>query len=216
MLKLTVLGADSVLAADTCAACPHSPAGCCVAPPRYDWTDLGRVVAHGGHAWLLEQIRAGALRRVEHGYAIRRDKTRLSADRGAPRLAKCTFHAGDRGCTIETWQRPATCNFYLCESALEDAVREGQHAEAARAKHVHDALVSWFVAADRAIADEARARVLGSTPAQSEAAGSLLARVLGSTRAPRSAAGSLLAQEDVSELLRWLGQRFAERAQPTD
>ncbi len=156
-LKLSVAGPDSVLGSALCAICPHSPAGCCVAPPRYDWSDLARVVQHGHAAWLLERMQARRLLPVDHGFAIRRDKGRITPDRGAPRLAKCTFHDGARGCTIDPTQRPATCNFYLCESSLDDASRAGEHAAVAEARAVHDALVADFVRWDAALDARVRA-----------------------------------------------------------
>lgn len=164
-LKLAVAGPDSVLASALCATCPHSPAGCCVAPPRYDWSDLGRVVAHGGGSWLLEQIARKRLLPVAHGFAIRREKRRISADPGAPRLAKCTFHDGASGCTIDPRQRPATCNFYLCESALIDAEEQREQHDAARARALHDQLVADFVRWDQ----ELDARVRAEWPVDTRA-----------------------------------------------
>lgn len=140
-LKLVLAGPDSVLGSSLCAACPYSPAGCCVAPPRYDWSDLARVVVHGGAAWLVEQVAARRLVPVDHGLAIKREKRRVTASREAPRLAKCGFHDGGSGCTIEPTQRPATCNFYLCDAALA----EGEHYLAQAARTQHDRLVADFV-----------------------------------------------------------------------
>lgn len=144
-LRLTIAGADSVLASDLCASCSYSPAGCCVAPPRYDWSDLGRVVTHGGAEWLIAQLAAGRLLPIDRGLSVRREKRRVTADLTSPRLAKCTFHDGARGCTIEDKQRPSTCNFYLCDRALTESERSGDDRSAAQARSVHDALVTDFV-----------------------------------------------------------------------
>lgn len=159
MVRLTVAGPDTVLASTSCAACPYSPAGCCVAPPRYDWSDIARVVRHGGRDWLLARIAEGALVRIEHGLSVRRVKGRVLPTREAPRLAKCVFHDGRSGCTIDERQRPATCNFYLCDHALDEARRAGREgrAEADRAAAIHDALVNDFVAWDAQLAAEVRA-----------------------------------------------------------
>lgn len=152
-LTLVIAGIDSVLGSELCATCPYSPAGCCVAPPRYDWSDLARVVRHGDTEWLLEGLAAGRLVPIEHGLALRREKKRVSAARTSPRLAKCTFHDGASGCTIAASRRPATCNIYLCDEAL----RLGEPASAADAARAeHDARVSDFVAWDREL--EARVK----------------------------------------------------------
>lgn len=148
---------DTVLGSELCAQCPYSPAGCCVAPPRYDWSDLGRVVTHGGLEWLLARVADGSLRPVEHGYALTRVKRRVLPTHGSPRLAKCVFHDGASGCTIDPKQRPATCNFYLCDSALESRRRrEGAEAEAL-ARRVHDELVGKFTRWDAELDARVRA-----------------------------------------------------------
>lgn len=145
-LRLTIAGPDSVLTSEACASCWYSPAGCCVAPPRYDWSDLGRVTSReGGAEWLAEQVAAGRLVPMAHGLSVRREKRRVTNDRSSPRIAKCTFHDGSRGCTIQETQRPSTCNFYLCDRALAESERGGDEASAARARSVHDALVVDFV-----------------------------------------------------------------------
>ena len=144
---------DTVFGSTLCAQCPHSPAGCCVAPPRYDWSDLARVVRHGHGAWLRARLAAGDLRPNEHGLTLHRPARRLSEDRGAPRLARCVFHDGDAGCTIDETQRPATCNYYLCDRALESA---DDALAAARARQVHDELVADFVRRDEALARRVR------------------------------------------------------------
>jgi hypothetical protein len=148
-LRLQVLDEDTVLASTLCARCPHSPAGCCVAPPRFDWSDLARVVRHGHGEWLRARLAAGDLRVNEHGLTIHRPARRLSDAQGSPRLARCTFHDGLVGCTIDEKQRPATCNYYLCDHALGDT---DERAAADRARAVHDELVADFVRRDEALA----------------------------------------------------------------
>ncbi len=139
---------DTVLGSTLCAACPHSPAGCCVAPPRYDWSDLARVVRHGHGEWLRTRLAAGDLRVNDHGLTIHRPARRLTDAYGAPRLARCAFHDGRVGCTIGETQRPATCNYYLCDHALGDA---DDKVEAERARQVHDELVAAFVRRDEVL-----------------------------------------------------------------
>lgn len=156
-LHLTVAGIDSVLGSEQCASCTYSRAGCCVAPPRFDWSDLARVVRHDGLDWLLEQLAAGRLVRIDHGLSLRRDKGRVTPDRGSPRLAKCTFHDGRVGCTIASERRPATCNIYLCDHALGASEEAGDPGSAARAREVHDALVRDFVRWDAILDERVRA-----------------------------------------------------------
>ena len=157
---------DTVLGSTLCARCPHSPAGCCVAPPRYDWSDLARVVRHGHGAWLRARIAAGDLRENEHGLTIHRPARRLTSAHGAPRLARCTFHDGHVGCTIEETQRPATCNYYLCDQALSDADDPGAGDAARRA---HDELVADFVRRDAALGRTVRERARVGDGASGEA-----------------------------------------------
>ena len=150
-LTLVLAGVDSVLGSELCASCPYSAAGCCVAPPRYDWSDLARVVLHGDAEWLVLQLAAGRLVPIAHGLALRREKKRVTADRGSPRLAKCTFHDGGSGCTIAAARRPATCNIYLCDEALRQSEPGDQGVSAAAARAEHDARVADFVAWDTAL-----------------------------------------------------------------
>lgn len=156
-LRLKIAGPDSVLTSELCASCTYSPAGCCVAPPRYDWSDLARVVAHGGTDWLLEQIASKRLTPMDHGLSVRREKRRVRDDLTSPRVAKCTFHDGRRGCTIEDTHRPSTCNFYLCDRALSESEHAGDGTSAARAREVHDALVTDFVRWDAELDTRVRA-----------------------------------------------------------
>jgi hypothetical protein len=124
-----------------CAACPYSPAGCCVAPPRLDWSDIGRVVSLGGRDWLLEQIAARRMVVGERWLSVSRPKRPLVP--GGPREAACVYH-GPSGCTIPHDRRSATCNYYVC-----DAARAGDHE--ARAREAHEDLVKRFIAWDAEI-----------------------------------------------------------------
>jgi hypothetical protein len=118
MIRLVLAGPDSRILATLCASCPHSPAGCCAGPPRFDWSDVGRVVARGGVDWLLAEIAAGRLTPVAGGLAIGERKG--IARPGGPRMAKCAYHDAS-GCTIAPDRRPGTCNYFVCESALASA-----------------------------------------------------------------------------------------------
>lgn len=140
MLRLTIAGPDTQLLSSLCAACPYSPAGCCVAPPRLDWSDIGRVVAHGGRDWLLDEIAAKRIAVGERWLSVTRPKRPLVP--GGPREAACVYH-GATGCTILHERRSATCNYYLC-----DAARAGDGPDAALARETHDELVAKFVAWD--------------------------------------------------------------------
>lgn len=152
MFRLTVLGPDTQVLSSLCAKCPHAAAGCCVAPPRFAWADIARVVQHGGRDFLLAKIADGSLVPFEHGLTLKRVKARVTGDVRSPRVAKCIFHEGGSGCTITADRRPATCNYYVCESVYEKADREGHLDEVARARTNHDALVERFVAWDEALA----------------------------------------------------------------
>lgn len=156
-MRLELAGPDTVLGSSLCAQCPYSPAGCCVAPPRYDWSDIGRVIGHGGLDWLLARIADGSLKPIEHGLSVGRVKRRVLPSRESPRLVKCVFHDGAVGCTIDERQRPATCNFYLCDRALEEGARSAG-AEAERvAREAHDRLVQRFVQWDAELSQRVRA-----------------------------------------------------------
>lgn len=131
-----------------CARCPHSPAGCCVAPPPLDWSDIGRILDHGGRDWLLSEIAAGNLRPIATGLSILRRKGRATAD--GPVLMKCIYHQA-QGCSIPHNRRPATCNYYVCDAALE-----GPAAEVERARTLHDRLVHMFSRWDKLLARRIR------------------------------------------------------------
>ena len=145
MIRLAVLGPETTILSSLCTACPHSPAGCCVAPPRLDLADVGRIVSLGGRDWLLGELAAGRLVRVagERWLVI----LRVSPN-GA--YARCGYHA-ETGCTIPHERRPATCNFYVCEEALVEGAD-------VRAREVASDLVERFIAWDETLAARAEAR----------------------------------------------------------
>ncbi|MDB5212120.1 MAG: hypothetical protein JWO86_47 [Myxococcaceae bacterium] len=152
MLRLTIAGPDTKLLSSLCAACPYSPAGCCVAPPRLDLSDVGRIVAHGGRDWLLAEIAQKRIAVGERWLFVARPKRPLVP--GGAREAACVYH-GATGCTIPHERRSATCNYYLC-----DAARAGDGDDAALARATHDELVAKFVAWDA----ELTSRVAASWP----------------------------------------------------
>lgn len=146
MLRLTIVGPDSQLGSTLCAACPQGPAGCCVAPPSVDFSDIGRIVARGGRDFLAARIAAKDLIPVEKGLAVRRVKRREAPTE--PMERKCVFH-GKGGCTIDTSMRPATCNYFLCE----DAFTKGATKEATQAaRNAHAALRALFERWDETLA----------------------------------------------------------------
>lgn len=117
-VRLHVLGPDTRILSDLCERCPEGPLGCCAGPPEHDWSDVGRVVQSGGRDFLLAQIAAGNLTTGRRGLTIKRVRRR--DDPRMPRERKCVFH-GRTGCTIDHLLRPATCNYYCCESVYRAA-----------------------------------------------------------------------------------------------
>jgi hypothetical protein len=117
-----------------------------------DWSDVGRIVALGGRDWLLEQIAARHLVPDPRGLAITKAKG-LSRP-GGPKLLKCVFH-GPQGCTVPAERRSATCNYYVCDSVLDEPEAKG---ERARAREAKDALAKRFEAWDEALAREVEGR----------------------------------------------------------
>jgi hypothetical protein len=115
-----------------------------------DWSDAGRAVSLGQGAWLLAEIAAGRLVRDPDGLVLRKVKAVARID--GPKLAKCVYH-GPSGCTAAHDRRPATCNYYVCESVYED-----DRAAATSAREAHANLARAFAAWDRTLAAEVRAR----------------------------------------------------------
>jgi hypothetical protein len=148
LYKLHIAGADTHMTSSLCVQCPHAAAGCCVAPPRYAWADIARVVAHGGALWLMDAIARGAVIPFREGLTLRRVKARVRAEPTSPRVAKCVFHDGGRGCTIDAMQRPATCNYYVCESVFESARQSNGSAAEAAGRAAHADMVTTYTAWD--------------------------------------------------------------------
>lgn len=163
MFRLTLAGPDTHVASSLCAACPYTPAGCCVAPPRYSWSDVARVVGHGGREWLESAVRRGDLVPFEHGLRLVR-----TPDPHEPAAKKCIFHRHGEGCTIAAERRPATCNYYVCDRALEDGEAGGAAQTVAAAREAHDDLVARFVAWDEAL--DAHVRTTSPEPRTIDAA----------------------------------------------
>lgn len=139
MIRLALAGPHSAIFSSLCASCPYSPAGCCVAPPRLDLADLGRIVSLGGRDFLLEEIARGNLAPRERWLVIRRRKATPRPD--GPRVAACVYH-GPSGCTIPHDRRAATCNYYVCE----DALSRGAASASSEARALHAELVERYVA----------------------------------------------------------------------
>lgn len=170
MIRLELLGANTHLHSPLCGRCPHGRAGCCESPPAVAWADIGRIVSLGGRDWLLEQVRAGDLRPGPRGLSIRRAAP-VPGDPGGPGEAgdpgeggawpaRCVY-LGPRGCSILPEQRSATCNYYLCDTALADGGADRGDARAAQARHVNEALTMLYGRWDLALLDEVRARFPG-------------------------------------------------------
>src|SRR4051812_41490990 len=151
MIRLELLGAHTRVHATLCNACPQGPAGCCASPPGVEWSDLGRIVALGGAAWIQEQLAAGNLKRGGRALNIRRRE----ADDAGPR--RCVYHAG-RGCTIAVSLRTATCNFYVCEDAFSNEDRGRIEDDAAAGRAAVETLMRTHGAWDAEIAERVRAR----------------------------------------------------------
>lgn len=146
MIRLALAAENTCLLSTLCASCPFAAAGCCVAPPDHDWSDVGRVVARGGRDFLLAEIRSGNLVPTGRGLAIRRVRRRES-DRG-PREKKCVYH-GPAGCTISHDLRPATCNYYLCDEAYREGGEARGEPSAVEARRAHRALIAMYEGWDR-------------------------------------------------------------------
>ena len=152
MFRLTLAGPDTHVLSSLCATCPYASAGCCVAPPRYSWSDIARVVLHGETEWLVAQVAIGHLVPFEHGLSLLR-----TVEHGSSEGKKCVFHEDGKGCSIRPEQRPATCNYYVCDRALEDAERLGYEQEVAKTTEALEQLVATFVAWDEELAARVQA-----------------------------------------------------------
>lgn len=154
VIHLELLGPHTRLLSTLCARCPQGSAGCCVSPPEVDWSDVGRIVALGGRDFVLEQLAAGNLLPADDGLRLRRVRKRERPT--DPRRMKCVFH-GPVGCTIQHQQRPATCNYYLCEDAYETGGERRGDAAAASARKAHGLLREVAQRWDEEIAARVRA-----------------------------------------------------------
>jgi len=141
MISLRILGPHTQLGSSLCAECPQGPAGCCVAPPHVDWSDVGRIVAGGGRDFLLARIAKKDLTPAHDGLRVRRVKRREAQTE--PLERKCVFH-GAGGCTIDTALRPATCNYFLCEDAFVVSGERKGSREAVQARRTHATLKQAF------------------------------------------------------------------------
>ncbi len=113
-----------------------------------DFVDAARVVRGGHGAFLLEKIRDKSLLISENGLTLRRKKGRAS--REEPRRQACVFH-GPAGCTILEAQRPATCNYYVCDDVYREGIESGGGALVEEAKSVHRRLAAQNAAWEEAL-----------------------------------------------------------------
>lgn len=150
-IRLHVAGVDTLALSALCARCPQGPRGCCAAPPVFTWSDLARILAHGGQAWLRGEVAARRLLPNRRGLAVARVEGAREGEAQDQSGARCVFH-GPRGCTIDAVRRSATCNDYLCDDALADGGGETP-ALAARAGAVHGELAATYARWDETIAE---------------------------------------------------------------
>ena len=149
-LALALAGADSHVFSSLCASCPHAPAGCCSGPPRLDWSDIGRVVTHGGRDWLLAEIAARRVVPTSGGLSIQ--ERRGLARAGGPRVPKCVYH-DVQGCTIAAERRPASCNYYVCDAALVGGSPMTEAAVRTVAPRLAARLSAWDATLDAEVRD---------------------------------------------------------------
>jgi hypothetical protein len=116
-MRVVLAGIHTRLESELCMRCPQGVTGCCAAPPVVAWADIGRIVRLGGAVWLREQMDAGKLYPCARGLALLRVENPDVATTG--REKKCVYH-GASGCTIPHDRRSATCNYYVCDDAVED------------------------------------------------------------------------------------------------
>jgi hypothetical protein len=155
MITLASSGLHLRLLSTLCAACPQGPTGCCVSPPRSDFSDLARIVRLGGRDFLLAELAKKNLLPVEGGLEMRKVKKRVSPLE--PRKSTCVYH-GPRGCTIEHDQRPATCNYFLCDDAYLEGGEPKENPDALAARRAHLALRERYAALDAQLDALVRAR----------------------------------------------------------
>lgn len=151
MIDISGRGAHTLILSTLCARCSLGETGCCASPPAIEWSDLGRIVARGGRAFVLDRIADGSLRPGPRGLFI----TRVAPREGAS--LRCVFH-GPEGCTLPPARRAATCDYYVCDDAIAEAGEARGDPIARRARRTLDRLVESFGRFDRALADRVRAR----------------------------------------------------------
>lgn len=161
MIRVERSRADTRLHSTLCAQCPHGPTGCCASPPGVDWSDIGRIVSHGGAGWLLCEIAAGNLRPGPRGLLLKR-VANPEANAGVwP--TKCVYH-GPRGCTIPPERRAATCNYYICDDAFLVGGENQGDAEAVAGREVHATLMALYGRWDLELMEAVQATWPGGPP----------------------------------------------------
>jgi hypothetical protein len=116
-----------------------------------EWSDVGRIAALGGVDWLLERLATGALRPGGRGLLMARSEPRDEAGAALPK--RCTFHGPD-GCTIPPDRRASTCNYYVCEDALDEGGEGRGDLDAGNGRIALDALVALYGRWDLALQGE--------------------------------------------------------------
>jgi hypothetical protein len=153
MIRLTLLGVHTRLGSTLCAACPQGSTGCCAGPPDVDWADIGRIVSLGGRSFLLAEIASKNLIPWEGGLRLRRVRKRTSPLE--PRRARCVYH-GPEGCTIAPSQRPAACNYFLCQDAFTEGGEGRGDPVALSARAAHAALSRHYKRSTERLAERIR------------------------------------------------------------
>lgn len=154
MISLASSGLHLRLLSTLCSACPQGPTGCCISPPRSDWSDLGRTVLLGGRDFLLAELAAGHLAPCADGLQMSKVKKRVSPL--APRASTCVYH-GPRGCTIDHALRPATCNYFLCEDTYVEGGEAKGDPAALAARRAHLELRERYAELDAQLGEAIRA-----------------------------------------------------------
>ncbi len=155
MLRLTLAGTDTLVTTPLCAACHHSPAGCCAAPPRVALADLARIVLRGGRDFLLAELRAGRLLPGPGNMWL------VLPRRPHPSGVLACGYLGPSGCVLPPDRRSSTCNIYICDEAL---ARDDDPATASRTRTVRDDLETELAHLDAELAARAAAHFPSGPP----------------------------------------------------
>lgn len=148
-IRLKLDGAHTRIHAELCTQCPHSAAGCCAAPPAVAWTDIGRIASLNGIAFLLIELESGRLRPSPLGLAIQRQAPGELSGISMP--ARCIY-LSKTGCVLEEGQRSATCNYYVCEEALNEGGGPKHIQKTRRAYETLSALYAqWDIALGKSV-----------------------------------------------------------------